>query len=177
MNHDEPSGQDLLPDELLWAEGGHASDIVLTTLADGQRAIVPLVVRTHVERCHACMTHLGHAALLSLHAGGRLLARAEHDRAVAQSLAPKPLPRLAIALGLAVAALGLVPMAFDGEGATFSFVTRDVPLFLRGLGTLFRHVEEPGSSVGLVVTYATATLLVCLGGAAVRFLPKKEVSR
>ena len=29
-----PSEAELLPDDLLWAEAGHASDVVLTALAD-----------------------------------------------------------------------------------------------------------------------------------------------
>ncbi|MBX3202345.1 MAG: hypothetical protein KF894_29725 [Labilithrix sp.] len=168
----------LLPDELVWAGGGHASDVVLTALADGQRAIVPEAALAHVERCTICATHLGHAALLSLHAGAEIAARAEHDRVLAR----RPLPRLAIALGLAVAALGLLPSLLDadaGASTVRTLVTRDVPLFLAGLGTLARRLAEPGSSAGLVLTYATAALLVLTGLAVVRFLPRtqKETTR
>ncbi|MBX3211576.1 MAG: hypothetical protein KF850_06045 [Labilithrix sp.] len=169
---------DVLPDDLVWAGGGHASDVVLTALADGQRAIVPEAARAHVERCTICATHLGHAALLSLHAGAEIAARAEHDRVLAR----RPLPRLAIALGLAVAALGLLPSLLDadaGASTVRTLVTRDVPLFLAGLGTLARRLAEPGSSAGLVLTYATAALLVLTGLAVVRFLPRtqKETTR
>ena len=58
--------QEHLPDELLWSDGGHASDIVLTAIADGQLEIVPPNARAHVETCTKCMQHLGNAALLSL---------------------------------------------------------------------------------------------------------------
>ncbi|MBX3222959.1 MAG: hypothetical protein KF795_20780 [Labilithrix sp.] len=166
-------GDELLPDELLWAEGGHASDVVLTALADGERAIVPEEVRAHVERCASCALHLGHAALLSLHAGAEIAARAEHERAGTR----RPLPRLAIALGLAVAALGLLPSVLDAEAgasALRSFGTRDVPLFLAGLRTLSRRLAEPGGSVGLFVTYGAAALLVVMGLAVVRILPKAQ---
>ncbi|MBX3262924.1 MAG: hypothetical protein KF782_24820, partial [Labilithrix sp.] len=95
---DAPPPVEELPDELVWAAGGHASDVVLTALADGQRAIVPEAARAHVERCATCTAHLGHAALLSLHAGAEIGAGAEHERALAR----RPLPRLAISLGLAV---------------------------------------------------------------------------
>ncbi len=37
-----------LPQELLWADGGHASDIALTTLADAQYEIIPRDVIDHV---------------------------------------------------------------------------------------------------------------------------------
>jgi hypothetical protein len=159
----------LLPDELLWAEGGHASDVALSTLADGQASAVPPAVRTHVERCTVCTVHLGHAALLSLHVGRELAARAEHERVFAR----RPLPRSAIALGLAVAVLGLVPNVVD----VAHFATRDVPISLRGLTTLARHVDASGSALSLFLTYGAAILLVSTGFAVVRLLPKKEVSR
>jgi hypothetical protein len=162
----------VLPDELLWAEGGHASDVVLSALADGQGAIVPSSVRVHVERCTVCTVHLGHAALLSLHVGRELAARAEHERVFVR----RPLPRSAIALGLVVAVLGLVPSVFDPAGLEH-FATRDVPISVRGLTTLVRHVDVSGSAASLFLTYGAAILLVSMGFAVVRLLPKKEVSR
>lgn len=167
------SSPELLPDDLLWAAAGHASDVVLTALADGQHAIVPSAVLAHVERCPTCTAHLGHAALLSLHAGAELDARAEHERVSAR----RPLPRLAIVLGLVVAALGLLPSIVDAEGgvsAARSFVTRDVPLYLEGITTLVHRLGEPGSAAGLVVTYVTAAMLVVMGIAVVRILPKAQ---
>jgi hypothetical protein len=150
---------ELLPDELLWAEGGHASDVVLTCLADGEHAIVPKVVRSHVERCEACMVHLGHAALLSLHS----------DRDLRHLQKPAPLPRVAIALGLAAAFLGLVPSLVNHG---LSHMIESLPLYARGLTTLV-HKLEPG----VFTTYAAALTLFAMGIAAVRFLPKKETSR
>jgi hypothetical protein len=169
---------ELLPEELLWAAGGHASDLVLTALADGQQSIVPMPVRSHVERCTACMGHLGNTALLSLHVDRQLAVRAEYDRA--RAVARRPLPRRAIALGLMVAVAGLVPSIFDGSReATAHALTTDVPLFVRGLGTLVRRLDDPGSPAGLIVTYAAAAMLVVMGLALVRVLPKlqKESSR
>jgi hypothetical protein len=167
----------LLPDDVLWADGGHASDVVLTALADGQVAIVPPSVLMHVERCTTCTMHLGNAALLSLHAGAELAALAE---ARAEATARRPLPRLAIGLGLAVAFLGLLPTVFDAPSAASgarAFATHDVPLVVRGLSTLVHRLFEPGSSVGLVLTYGTALLLVAMGFAVVRLLPQKERSQ
>ncbi len=167
------TNQDLLPEELLWAAGGHASDVVLTAIADGQQAIVPPVVLEHVASCTTCTTHLGHAALLTLHTGAELAAAREHSRLTER----RPLPKLAIALGLAVAAIGLFPSILDGAGDMASartFFTREVPVFLRALGTLARRVQEPGSSTGLLVTYAAAAMLVVMGIALVRILPKAQ---
>jgi len=166
---------DLLPDELLWADGGHASDVVLTALADGQVEILPASVLTHVEGCGTCTTHLGNAALLSLHTGRELAIVARQPDVSAHA----PLPRLAIALGLAVAVLGLVPSLLDPTSvvAAKSFATHDVPLLANGFGTLARRLLEPGSPIGLVLTYGAAVLLVVMALALVRLLPKKEVSR
>lgn len=164
-----------LPEDLVWAEGGHASDIVLTALADGQLAIVPLPVRTHVEGCRACAMHLGNAALLSLHTGNELTVLASEADAAAQM----PLPRFAIAAGLAVAFLGLVPSLVDPHGfkGALTFATHDLPLFANGFGTLLRRLLAPGSTSSLVVTYGAALLLVSTAVAVVRLLPKKETSR
>lgn len=161
----------LLPDELLWAEGGHASDVVLTALADGQLDIVPAAVKAHVEACTACTQHLGNAALLSLHAGAQVTALREHERAL--ETARRPLPRLAIALGLVVAALGLVPEL----GSLRAFLLHDVPLVASGAGTLGRRLVDDGGAAGLFLTYGTSVLLVAMGFALVRLLPKKETPR
>ena len=170
---------ELLPDELLWADGGHASDIVLTAMADGQVEIVPHALMAHVDGCPACTKHLGNAALLSLHTG-RELAAVARVASEADAAARAPFPRLAIALGLVFAVLGLVPSVLDAPSQISSaktFATHDVPMLVNGLGTLGRKLLEPGSSVGLVLTYGAAALIVLMAFALVRLLPKKEVSR
>jgi hypothetical protein len=174
--------EDFLPDDLVWAAGGHASDVVLTAMADGQIDVVPPIVIAHVDACRTCTTHLGNAALLSLHAGRELAMVARQELTAAQAAAtPPPLPRLAIALGLVVAVLGLVPrFVLDGASTLAgakTFAIHDVPLLVSGASTLGRRVLEPGSPVGLGLTYGAATLLVIMALAVVRLLPKKEVSR
>jgi hypothetical protein len=168
--------EEFLPDDLLWADGGHASDVVLTALADGQRSIVPNGVRVHVEHCASCMGHLGNAALLSLHADRELNAKVVYERSLLEATR-RPLPRLAIALGLAAAALGVVPSIIDDADGTAArtFVTHQIPLFIKGIGTLAGHVDS--TSFGVIVTYAAAAMLVVMGFAVVRFLPKKETSQ
>jgi hypothetical protein len=170
-----------LPEELVWAAGGHASDVVLTAMADGQAEIVPPLVLAHVEKCTACTTHLGNAALLSLHAGRELalLPRSAEAPLIAETTARQPLPRLAIFLGLAFAALGLVPTLLDSPselGGAKTFATK-LPMFVNGLGTLGRRLLEPGSSVGPALTYGATALLVIMALALLRLVPKKEVSR
>jgi hypothetical protein len=176
MTKQDKGKPEFLPDELLWADGGHASDVVLTAMADGQVDIVPNSVIAHVDGCRACTTHLGNAALLSLHTGREIAMVAR----VADAGARAPLPRLAIVLGLVVAALGLVPRLSDGTSAVGNvktFATHDVPLLLTGLSTLGRRLLEPGSPIGLGLTYGAAALLVIMALTLVRLLPKKEVSR
>jgi hypothetical protein len=172
--------EDLLPEELVWAARGHASDVVLTAMADGQVGIVPPLVLAHVEKCTACTTHLGNAALLSLHTGREMaLLPPRAELAAAHAAERQPLPRLAIVLGLAFAALGLVPTLLDAPsemGGARSFASR-LPMFVNGLGTLGRRLLEPGSPVGLALTYGATALLVLMAFALLRLVPKKEVSR
>ncbi len=167
--------ESFLPDELLWAAGGHASDVVLTAMADGQVEIVPAAVLAHVDGCRSCTTHLGNAALLSLHTGREIALVGREEDASARA----PMPRLFIALGLAFAVLGLVPSFVDAPsevGGAKAFA-HDVPMFVNGLGTLGRRLFEPGSPIGLALTYGAALMLVIMAFGLVRLLPKKEVSR
>jgi len=165
--------KDQLPEELLWAEGGHASDVVLTTMADGQLEIVPLAVRAHVDACRSCTTQLGHAALLALHTHGEIAL-------VKKTAVKRPLPRVAIVLGLVVAMIGLVPSLLDApsdaEGAR-TFATHTAPLALRALGTLGHRLLDPQSTTSLVLTYGTAAILVAMTLFVIRHMPKKEASR
>jgi hypothetical protein len=172
----KPTKEELLPDDLLWAQGGHASDVVLTAMADGQVEIIPPAVLAHVDGCRSCTTHLGNAALLSLHAGREIALVAREADAAARA----PMPRLAIFLGLAFAVLGLVPTMIDAPpelGGAKTFAMHDVPMFVNGIGTLGRRLLEPGSAIGAGLTYGAAALLVIMAFALVRLLPKKEVSR
>ena len=163
-----------LPDEVLWAEGGHASDVVLTAIADGQASIVPSTVLTHVDRCTTCTTHLGNAALLSLHTARDLAALVKVKKAEAR----RPVPKLAVALGLTVAVVGLVPSLADSRHLDLHlFLTHDVPLVWRGLSTLGQRLAPPGSSTSLFLTYGLGLFLIAFGFALVRFLPKKETPR
>ena len=87
--------EDFLPDDLVWAAGGHASDVVLTAMADGQVDIVPPTVLAHVDGCRACTTHLGNAALLSLHAGREMALLPRPPNADAPRRSPLVSPSLA----------------------------------------------------------------------------------
>ena len=53
--------EDTLPEGLLWRDDGHATDLVVTSLADGQDAIVPANVTEHVDGCELCTERLADA--------------------------------------------------------------------------------------------------------------------
>lgn len=144
-----------LPAELLWAEGGHASDVVLTALADGQHAIVPAAARMHVEHCAVCITHLGNTALLSLETR-RLLVPAR-----------RRVPRAAVVLGLVTALLGLLPRL-----GTQPDPARAVSTFTREVAALIARLD----AIPVAATYVAAISLVCAGLVLARLSPKKEVS-
>lgn len=167
---------ELLPDELWWASpnesGRHASDVVLTALADGQLAIVPDVVKSHVEGCGQCTAHLGNAVLLSMYTA-RELEAVKKVASEETALARRPLPRLAIALGLAVAFVGLVPSMIEPP----KFVSpHEVKVLFSGASTLGHGVMEGASTISLALTYGLAALLFGFGFVLVRLLPKKETS-
>lgn len=166
---------ELLPDELWWASpnetGRHASDVVLTALADGQLEIVPDVVKSHVEGCGPCTAHLGNAVLLSMYTAREL--DAAKKVAPETALVRRPLPRLAIALGLAVALVGLVPSMIEPP----KFVSpHEAKALFSGASTLGRGVMDGSSTLSLALTYGLAALLFGFGFVLVRLLPKKETS-
>ena len=61
-------------------------------------------------------------------------------------------------------------------GGATSFATK-LPMFVNGLGTLGRRLLEPGSPIGMALTYGATALLVIMALALLRLLPKKEISR
>jgi hypothetical protein len=98
----EPS----LPEDLLYSEDGHASDVVLTCLADGEDALVPAALRAHVLTCAACGAQLGNAALLSLRADDAVRG---YVSAARSNPAHSPGLERALALGFLVAVLSAAP--------------------------------------------------------------------
>jgi hypothetical protein len=146
--------------------------VALTTMADGQLAIVPDDALAHARTCDACARAMGEAAMLSARVAA-VLATAE-TTAVSKTRAP--IPWVAIAAALTVAALGALPALADyplwmTEAA--SFVTRTVPLLLR---SALAVVRSGGGSVGPVVSFACSTLLLVMGFAIARAMPRRMES-
>lgn len=174
---------ELLPEELLWADGGHASDVVLTALADGEDAIVPEAARRHVHQCVHCTHALGRVALLSVHASEEL----ERVRPVAAELVQperaKPrvvvmpdaapqwrLPWVALAAALVLAALGSVPTLAsapaDVAGGARAFV-QNLPLALRHVTVAVRAAGDAGDAL-LVVNLGSALLFAVMSALVAR---------
>ena len=93
-------------------EQGHAPDVALSALADGQDDIVPKLVVAHVDSCERCSSRMGDLAHQAVRAGDYV-----RDARPVQDIAPETaamdaarVPWRLVAAGLFVAFLG---SAFD----------------------------------------------------------------
>lgn len=158
-----------LPDEYLYAEDGHASDVALTCLADGQDALVPEALKNHVLACPTCHAHLGNAALLSLRADTEVRA---HLREKATSAPEVRSPYLALAVGLLVAFLGALPrlarLPSDVSAGAKDLVD-GAPSIVRATAHALSALA-PAEHSRLVVSVAAAAVLV----AAAAMVARKE---
>lgn len=175
-----------LPAELLWDDDGHANDVAITALADGQTALLPQDVTAHVHACAHCTEQLGAAALLSLSIGEALTAlpasapESTQAPSVARRLATLPLRAVAAAIGLA--ALGALPtlVRFPAEISQLSAgFTRSVPLFTKNGLLVLRGIQGEVSPLWLGVTLASAVILMMTAVGLTRALPllPRSVSR
>lgn len=162
-----------LPDELVWDQEGHLSEIALTSIADGQEAILPEAAGAHFASCSACMQSMGSAALLSTRVAG-LIAATSTTASAAQAtdyVPAFPIPVSAIAAAVLLAAVGALPSITDLpmwiSEASFLF-TRTIPLFFRSGIALVRS----SGSLSPAVSYACAALLLMAGFAVTRAVPR-----
>lgn len=168
---------EMLPEDLLYAENGHASDVVLTCLADGEKAIVPPALVAHVLACPTCHGHLGNAALLSLRAGEEVAHHLAAKKAHEAKLVPSPY--LALAAGLLLAILGALPRLATLPEDALSFgksMVEGGPSFVRtashGMVEL-GHASEQGR---LVASIAAGALLLAVAAALARRAARTQAS-
>ncbi len=157
-----------LPNDLLWAEDGHASDVVLTALADGAGEIVPESAHEHVHHCAMCTKQMGNLALLSLRTGQLF-----------EAFSPREKVRFPVGIvlsGLSLAAVGLLPLALErplrGVSETSSFVTT-LRVASVSLVKVISHAAVsigPVGSVSLSLIASVALLLLLLSVALTRSL-------
>lgn len=153
-------------------DDGHANEIAITCIADGEAAILRAEVIAHVEACDACTTRVGSAALLSIQAGERLISVNAVDRAIdsartaaanasatakaapaiaiagpkaPSSVRRRPMPVRALVAAIAVAAIALVPSVLDAMSVAPSMLTsvrRALPTLSHALVLLLTHRPE-----------------------------------
>lgn len=167
-----------LPEDVLWQGDGHLSSTALSVVADGETSLLSPRALDHLESCEDCTTRLGEGALLSVSTGKALAAVARQalaEQAQAQSPAatPKapsaaprrrPIPFLAIAAALLVAALAALPKlasAPDEAAATLRIAQRGLPAAAKSAVALGREAE-PWLALSWV-PWAAAALLVIAG--------------
>jgi hypothetical protein len=155
-----------LPDELVWSEDGHLSDIAITALGDGQDAIVPEKARDHATTCESCAAQMGHAAMLSSELGDIL--RAPIPTPATDRV---PVPWLAIVAAIFVAAAGSLSSLFESSSLVDapSAFAHQAPLALRAGSALVRGVAN---GLGPLATFGCAALLIAAGAMVARSMPR-----
>ena len=163
---------DKLPPDLVWQQDGHLSDIVLSSIADGEANIVPLEAHSHLEHCDDCTTRFGAEALLSMHAG-ELLAEVSRVRdEVPAVLTPRSvrdlaaggianLPKTAILGALFLAAIGAMPALLSQGHMRIAEFTEILSRSIVMLSRSVVLVAKSGSFTVLV--WASAMILLVLG--------------
>ena len=162
---------DKLPSDLVWQQDGHLSDIVLSTIADGEVTVVPLEAHSHLEHCDECTTRFGAEALLSVHAG-ELLAEVSRAAQAPVLIAPRSvrevaidglarLPKPAFFGALFLAAMGAIPaLVIRGPWHIAEFMeisSRSIVMLARSMVL----VAKSGSFT--VLLWASAMTLLLLG--------------
>lgn len=162
---------DKLPSDLVWQQDGHLSDIVLSSIADGEADIVPLEAHTHLEHCDECTTRFGAEALLSRHAG-ELLAEVSRAAEIPAVLPPRTvrdaavdgmakLPKSAFFGALFLAAMGAMPGLLSRGHMRIAEITE---IFSRSIVMLARGVVLVAKSESFtVLLWASAMTLLLLG--------------
>jgi hypothetical protein len=165
--NDKPA---LLPDELVWSEDGHLSEIAIAALGDGQDAIMPEKARDHALSCETCAAQMGHAAMLSSELGAVMRApiaapqkSPEGERAA--------VPWLAIIGAIFVAAAGSLSSIFDSTSLADapSAFAHQAPLALRAGSALLRGITN---GLGPLASFGCAALLVAAGAMVARSMPR-----
>ena len=183
-------GRELLPIELVWdacddrTGVAHASEIALSAMTDGEDALLPRDVVSHVHSCDVCMMKLGESAL-AMH-GVSHAVQSVKPWLPASVVTPmpissrpekkRPVPFAAMVVAMVVATAGAVPTVLG------------LPQRLAQLALTLMHtapiVSRSGMQVfqtglggaGLTAMFGCATLLLCAGVAVTRFLPRPAAS-
>ena len=175
------SSRDMLPEDLLW-ESGHASELALAAMADGEEALLTSSLQDHVHSCAECTHRFGETALLSAGTSRAIqelgpLLRVTPIPVEHRSMAPvsggrRKLPVPMLVGALVLAAVGAMPtlVQLPGRFAELCFaLLHTVPTLSRSTAQIFRSGLGP---MWITVTCACAVLLVMMSIAVTRLLPK-----
>jgi hypothetical protein len=171
MSADE---RDKLPVELSWDGEGHASEIALTALADGEDAALPEGVAAHVDGCDACMARLAVSALDA----GVTAEAARAATAAREARAAAPVPWAAVGVAAAIVVVVAAPAVLDAPawleraGAWWSVVV----LFTARVGHVVAR-QGAGELAGAAATaaWSAALALVMAGATLARWMRGTEV--
>ncbi|HEY4120979.1 MAG TPA: hypothetical protein VGM56_24115 [Byssovorax sp.] len=160
----------LLPDDLVWTSDRHLSEVGLTAFADAQLELLSSEAMAHLEACAACAAKLGRAALRALDVGDALRVRTAQAlaRRDAAPVVPRrrPLPVAAMAVGLALAAAGMIPGLVEARQRGGDDGAGTIKLVGRGIAQvavlLFRGAWER-SNADVAAQWIVAGLLVAVG--------------
>jgi hypothetical protein len=176
-----------LPKEVQWdvtgdqtGDGAHASDVALSTLADGEESLLSHDVVAHVSSCDVCALRLGGLALethgvtnavesVKPWLPAELLAPSAKRRATAS----QPIP-----LGAIFAALGLTAAGATPTVLALPHRLAELLLTLQHAAPAMSHggIQVIQQGVGVAVMGACALLLVAAGVAVTRLLPRPTPS-
>ncbi|MBI5536825.1 MAG: hypothetical protein HY898_29155 [Deltaproteobacteria bacterium] len=161
-----------LPWEIIWQHDGHVTDVVLTSMADGEEAIVPEVALDHVGGCDSCSRRLGDAALLSIRVDDHIVA------AAAQARAARPrFPWAAVMVALTVAGLGMIPTLLRAPAwlaATSATLVQGLPLYVRSGALMARTLPQGLQGTLLVSSFVSAFVLTLTGYGIARAMTRSR---
>jgi hypothetical protein len=164
----------VLPNDVAFGDDGHASDVALAALADGEIGILAPSVGAHVDGCASCTARLGEAALVSASVSDALRARAAETAYAAELLAmpaaprksvrrpARQLPLLAMAAALLIALAAAGPSFVDPTGAPRWYEWVKVPLSVAGRLALLmaRGAWHPSRTTATLQWVSSALFLV-----------------
>jgi hypothetical protein len=163
----------LLTDDEVWQPDGHLSEIALTALGDGERALLPEAALRHVDVCDSCTARLGEQALLSISLGEALTAAPA--RARVRATAPARFPVAALVVALVLAGIGALPAVLEAPSWLTSLpaaLIQGVPVAFRAALALLK-VASTDSLLVVAVTLAAAVVLCAIGFSIARLAPRQ----
>jgi hypothetical protein len=150
----------------LFDDTGHASELLLTVLSDGQDAIVPIEARVHVDECPECLGRLGSYALEGAEVA-HVFAVVAKERPSLFAIRWSPVPALVVGFSILMASVmwrlesgQSLGHAVHGLFSVGSTLRHNGPSLAESCMHIYRECG------GLWVSMASALVLL-LGGVAV----------